>query len=199
MASKSDSMHTIVVESKLRSRWLRAVVILPIIAVLAITLASVILYRHDHARNVANANAQELKLLQQNLAVELKNANNPKGVIDTLNTIIGGIDSKTYVVPANSLGQYYENRADAHTQLKEYKQAIPDYQLSRKYNSSLQQASLQGEFFAGYQIGERKQLIPVLQQLVTLESKSDFPLASTLVQQYQGEIQAIQDNQELQL
>jgi hypothetical protein len=58
-------------------------------------------------------------------------------------------------------------------------------------------AALQGEVEARYKAGERKQLIPLYKELVTIKSKSDDPMRSSMIAQYEENIQRLQQGGEL--
>ncbi len=114
--------------------------------------------------------------------------------------LINGQKAGTYKINNETLAVVYLDRASARVNLKQYSAAMQDYQTSIKLdNSDVKEAALQGEVSAGYRAGQRRQLIPLLQQLVTISSaKGADPLGGT-PQQYEQYIHAIQTNEPVDL
>jgi hypothetical protein len=112
-------------------------------------------------------------------------------------TLINGAASGKYRVTKQQLGAAYLGRANAQLNKKEYKAAVSDYEQARTQDSKLTLASLQGEVESRYKLGERKELIPLYQQLIDLESKSENPLRNGHLEQYQANIAALQKGQEI--
>ena len=102
----------------------------------------------------------------------------------------------TYKIANKTLAMDYIERATARVNLQQYQSAAQDYQKAIQLDATDdQEAALQGEVSADYRAGERQQLVPLLQQLVTISSaKGHDPLGGT-PQQYESEIHAIQLNE----
>ena len=149
--------------------------------------------------NNRSKNRAELKTLQHRLALNLEEQEGDNDVVSTSTLIIDGANSGKYKVDKKTLGDIYLDRANAYYALGQWKKSAADYTKAPTLNSDDELAGLQGQYYAGYKAGQRKELIPVLQKLITATNKSTNPMASSSVTQYQAAITALQKGQELDL
>jgi len=140
--------------------------------------------------------ASEQAALQQSLTTDLSRNDN-QSVIDDTSKLIAGKQSKKYTFNNKSLAEYYMYAGAAYMNLKEYSKAGADFKVAPKYDATEKRAALQGELAAGYAMGERQQLIPVLQQLATMSQNSDG--LSPPAAYYRYAIQQLQQNQQVDL
>ena len=136
----------------------------------------------------------EQKKLQSELASAV-NANDNREVVTVATQLIDGQKARKYSVNNHDLAIDYLDRASSHLNLKQYPEAVPDFQEATKLDGSDKQAALQGEINARYMLGERKELVPLLQQLIDAIKHDPDPMNVT-PEQYEGAIKAIQNNQE---
>lgn len=149
--------------------------------------------------NHQSKNKAELKTLQHRLALNLNDQDGNSDVVATSTLIIDGANKGTYKVDKKTLGDIYLDRANAYYALGDWKKSTADYAKAATLNSNDTLAGLQGQYYAGYKAGQRKELIPILQQLITATNKTTNPMASSSVTQYQAAITALQKGQELDL
>jgi hypothetical protein len=132
--------------------------------------------------------------LQKRLNGALIDSNDAVIIADTTR-LIHEQNVGNFNVSSQNLANYYLDRGTSRLNLKQYKGAITDLKTAAKLDSDLRIAALQGEVIAGYGLGERKQLVPILQNLEKLAGSGNNTLDITPAQ-YQGDIQAIENNQE---
>jgi len=147
--------------------------------------------------DAADANSTTQAALQKELALDLAHMANQSVLNDTTKLINGKLAGK-YTFSDKLLAQYYMYAGAAYTNLKEYDKAVTAYKAAPKYSGTETQAALEGQLYAGYRSGERKQLIPILEQLVTLSKQHPDPFG-TSSGHYEKDIQALQNNQEISL
>ena len=148
---------------------------------------------HDDAA----LNKAEQQTLQTSLGLALDSSDD-QTIVNTTTQLIDGAKSGRFSFSNGMLAQYYLDEATSLLNLKQYAQAIPAFEEAPKLDSSNQQAALEGEVMARYDMGQRQQLIPLLEQLKQLAKNSGDPLSNT-PEQYQADITAIQHNQEVNL
>jgi tetratricopeptide (TPR) repeat protein len=159
-----------------------------------------VLWWRAHNRALANtaaANKAAQSVLQKKLAFDLSRGANQL-IVDDTHALISGKSAGEFTFSNQLLAQYYMYAGAAYTNLKEYSQALAAYKAAPQYSSNETQAALQGQLYAGYRSGERQQLIPILQQLVTLSKQHPDPFG-TSAGHYEADIQALENNQELSL
>lgn len=152
---------------------------------------------HTDNQDTAAANAAEQAYLQKSFTVSLNSGKSQTVVDDTTNLINGKLSGK-FTFSDTQLAEYYMEAGSAYYNIKNYAQAVTYFKAASKYDSSLQQAALEGEVSAGYALGERRQLIPMLSQLEAMSAKVHNPLVPS-PSQYQNDITAIQNNQQVDL
>jgi|ERR1700683_135100 len=145
----------------------------------------------------------ERAVKEKQLQAELTNASagvNFKTADNVATQLINGQKAGTYKIDTKTLSEDYLYRGTARANLQEYASAIQDYQEAIKLDpTDNQEGALQGEVSAGYRGGERQQLIPLLQQLVTISSaRNSDPLGGT-PQEYEQDIQDIKNNEPIGL
>jgi tetratricopeptide (TPR) repeat protein len=147
--------------------------------------------------DTATENA-EVKTLQTSLDTATNNGDSPS-VINVSSQLISGAKSGNFTLSKGDLAQYYLERASAYLNMGQYAQAAEDSESAVKADGSVKLASLQVEFEARYKEGDRSQLIPILQQIVQLEKTSGNPRWGAAAEQYQEDIQSIQQDQEIDI
>lgn len=194
-----DGMETNVVQGAFKPRrfwktWQFAVGVL----VVALAIAGAIVYAHvQHNRSVKRANEAEQKSLMTQLAQSGFVSNNESATIQLANEILAGVKSKKYSLSSTDLGQVYLSRAAAYSNEGKYQAALTDYETVAKTASSMKLGALQGELTVQSRLGNTSALIPILQQLIPLLHSSEMPLSNQQAAQYQADIQAIQNGQEV--
>ena len=192
MADQADKTASVTKSSWKRRPVLAAAVLL--IMVVAVVIGVVIVRNRDATNKAALV---QLQGLQNNLQVATNGAN-PAGVIDLTTTILNGYTNKTFKLTAAQASTYYLDRANAYLTQNQYQKAVSDYRQASSLDSANQLVALQGEVEARYKMGDRKQLIPLYQQMVTLQKNSQNPRRGSEVAQYQANIQTLQQGGELQ-
>jgi hypothetical protein len=147
----------------------------------------------SHHRSTNSYSYPSLTVLQANLSKSENDLNN-QSIIATTTQLIDGEKEGHYKISKPTLATYYLEKGASQINLKQYHLAMLDFQMAQKLDSKLQVAALQGEVQAGYDSGEHQQLIPLLQQLVSLTKNNTDSLSDT-PGQYQYDIQAIEHNQ----
>lgn len=152
-----------------------------------------------HADEVRQAKVAKQKQLQKKVSDV-----NGVGDLDKLkadsNTLITGAAKGTYDVSTEELAQAYISRADAELNSKDYKAAVADYQKASKLDSSQKTAALYGEFLGRYRIGERKELVPLLQELQKpLKDDHESPSSQQQFATYDQYIADLQAGKDLEL
>jgi hypothetical protein len=169
-------------------------------AVLAVVVALLIgLGVWWHIRDVNNAkktNLADEHALQTSLSLVSNSPDNQDIVAITTQLIVGAA-AGSFKLSNSQLAQYHIDKAAALINLKQYNQAIMDSQAAANLDSGLKLPALQAEFEARYNVGQRTQLIPLLQQLIQLENNSGDPMRGSAIAQYQQDIQGLQHNQRI--
>jgi tetratricopeptide (TPR) repeat protein len=179
-------------------QWRKKRIIWISLTVLIVLVAGIVVLRLVHdARRPNTAGAGQLKSLQKNLQVAMDGANS-QGVVDLVGGILSGQAVRTFTVTDAQLSMYHLDRASAYLNLKQYKNAVADYEQAITLNGTNTLAALQGEVEARYKLGDRQQLIPVYQQMIQLDSNSQNPMRGSDIAQYQDNIQTLQQGGELQ-
>lgn len=166
------------------------------IAIVGISILVLVVIAAAVGFAIFQRNMSEQKLLQAELTNPL--STNYAQTASAATQLIDGKLQGKYHFSNKLLAGYYLQGATAYYNLKDYSKAITYYQAAPKYDSSLKMAALQGQVSAGYAKGERQQLIPLLQQLVDMSKNSHSLLGPSSVQ-YQADIQALQNNQPVDL
>lgn len=194
----TDKSQVTVVATKSHPMWLSMRNVLIAVVVLAMVGAGVWWFVFRSTDDSA-ANAAHQKVLQQSLQASLAKATDPAGVVDASTKLINGVKDHTFKLSNPDLSLIYLQRATAYVMLKQYRQAVADYEAAVPLDATSKKAALQGEVQARYSLGNRKQLIPLYQQLIgIMKSQQDSnPLANNYISQYQGAITALQNGQEL--
>lgn len=138
----------------------------------------------------------EVKTLQTTLDSATNSADS-QSIINISTQLINGDKNGSFTLSKNDLAQYYIDRASAYMNMGEYAQAASDSEAAISADNSFKLSALQIEFESRYQEGDRQQLIPILQQIISLEKTSGNPRWGDAAAQYQQDIQSIQQNQEI--
>lgn len=146
---------------------------------------------------VAAHNQSEQRALQSQLANPF--STNYQAVASAATQLINGKRSGKFTFSNQLLAQYYLQGASAYYNMKQYPKAVTYYTDAGKYDSADRKAALQGEVSAGYAAGQRQQLIPLLKQLAEMSKNDRHDLTSPSSARYQLDIQAIQENQPVDL
>lgn len=193
-----DNTPHIVTDDKATAWWrwfTRRAVLLPLAAIVAVSVG--IWVFTSISNNMTEVpDAADQKSVETNL-LSAKASFNEKGVVTLTTRLIEGEEKGKYVYSDTQLADIYLDRANSYLNLNENKEAASDFQKAKELAESRKIAALQGEVEARYKLGERKQLIPLYQELVALVSKSENPRRSSVVEQYQSNIQLLQSGQEI--
>lgn len=138
----------------------------------------------------------EVKTLQTSLDTAT-NSGDSQSVINVSSQLIKGDKNGTFTLSKSDLAQYYIDRASAYLNLGQYAAAASDSEAAISANNNFKLSALQLEFEARYKEGDRHQLIPILQQIVSLEKTSGDPRWGDAAAQYQQDITSIQQGQEI--
>lgn len=176
------------------SRTRRLVKGIAIVAAI-IVVAWVIFYIFNHQ-------SQSNRLQQQSLQNSLSGAegrSDDQEIIAKATALIDGQKTGKFKIEKPQLSDIYLARAMSYMNQKKYSSAIPDFEQAGKLQSENEKASLQGEIQARHALGQRKELIPLFQKLITVTQKSTSPTASSSITQYQGSIDKLQKGQDIEL
>jgi len=156
---------------------------------------AVMAYHQDH-----DGSQKPKKSTQAQLQENINNSytiGNADALKNDANALIDGAASGKYKVSNQQLSFAYLSRANAELNKGNYKAAVPDYDQAIKLDDANKLVALQGEVEARYKMGQRQELIPLYQQMIDLESKSENPRHGSATLQYQANIQALQKGQEI--
>lgn len=168
-----------------------------ILVILIILVGAIGLAVWYHKPRPQQANSAKQHTLQTNLNYAIAHDDNQQAVADA-SQLISGERSGIYTMSKTTLSTYYLEEGAALMNLKESAKAVRIFQAAAQLGGSNTEASLEGELMAGYDAGERKQLIPVLEQLDTLAKQHPDPF-QTPAAQYGQDIQALKNNQPITL
>lgn len=201
MSSKKDKPQ-VTVSTTSGGLWLsgpRRVLAIVVLCMVLVGGTSWYLIAHHNSNKSKDAtNAAVQRTLQTTLQTALNGAGDPSTVIDATSQLIKGVNNTSFHMKTADVAQLYLQRATAYMNLKQYKNAISDYDAASKLDDKNKAAALQGEIEARYRLGDRAQLIPLYQQLIALTQKqTDNPLASSFIAQYQASITSLQKGQGL--
>jgi len=194
-----DGMEPNVVQGAFRPRrwWQTWRFALAVLVVVLIIVGGVVYAHVEHDRNVKKQNEAAQKSLFAELSQSTLAQNGDNTTISLATQLIAGQNAKKYTLSSTDLGQVYLDRATSYTNLGKLQQALNDYRTAVKVDSALQIGALQGELTVQSRLGNKSALLPILKQLVTLLQHSEMPLASDQELQYQDDITAIQNGQEV--
>lgn len=163
-----------------------------LILVIAFVLV-IFVYPFRSKRDASNAAAAQEQNLQS-LLVTAQHDNSNATIASTTSQLVTGAKSGQYTLSNDQLATYSMEEGTAELNLQNYSQALTAFQAAAKLDQADQFGALQGEVQAGYALGERQQLIPLLKQLVILAGQSGNAIAGS-PQQYQKDISEIENNQ----
>jgi tetratricopeptide (TPR) repeat protein len=171
-------------------RLLRGIAVL----ILIVIIAGVII-------GIMNHQSEQNKLRQKSLQTSLQSAegrNDDQQIISIASELIKGKDSSKFKIEKSDLGDIYLARAMSYLNQKKYQAAADDFAQAGKLHSINQKAALQGEIQARHALGQKKELIPLFEKLIEVTKKSDTPMASSSITQYQGSIDKLQKGQDIE-
>jgi tetratricopeptide (TPR) repeat protein len=176
---------------------LRMLVIMVVVIVLSIGMVvGALVYRH-------NKQTQKKAISTQQKLEKNTTYGNGLGDMDQLkkdsNDLIQGSKSGSYDVSNKQLAQAYASRGDTELNAGDYKSAVADYQKAVELDSSMLQTVGYGEFLARYHLGERKELVSLLQQLEKPLKNNHDPQIQQQVTLYDAYIADLQAGKELEL
>lgn len=149
------------------------------------------------AISIRDQNNQRLKTSL--LASAYSQQGKAQTIVASCSQLIDGVKKGTFSLSKAQLASIYLQRAAAYLQLGTYVAADNDAAKATSYDAAQELAPLQIELRARYQLGQRQQLIPILQRLMVLKAKTTDPMADSAITQWQGVIDAIKANQDIQL
>jgi tetratricopeptide (TPR) repeat protein len=171
----------------------RSMILLGVI-LLAIGSATLITV-HEHNAHSKDTASQEL--WETILHSSISDENKQQDVVNATTALLAGEKTGRFTVNPTAQTELYLDRANAYLNMKDYQKAANDYNKAASLGGTTKVAALQGEVEARYKAGERKQLIPLYKELVTIKSKSDDPMRSSMIAQYEENIQRLQQGGEL--
>ncbi len=151
-------------------------------------------YFHPANSRDKRTSAAELYTLQTSLAAAINNADNQE-VLGITSQLIHGAKSGELTINTHDLAEYHLDRAVSYLNLKEYGKVSTESEAAIKLDSSLELAAWRYELQSKYYLGDRQQLIPLLNQLIQAEQSSSDPIKSSVVAGYQEDITALQHDQ----
>jgi len=182
----------------IRKRWhigprMRLVLLVAPVAVLVLGIPGAGIARwHTHH----SATVSRQKTLQ-NSAYE--NIGEPDKLAADTTSLIQGAANGTYHVSDKQLAMTYAARGDAELNSGNNEAAVADYKKAVELDSSQVAVVGYGEFLARYRLGERKTLVPLLQQLNALIKNSREFQDQDQSAAYEQYITDLQQGQELPL
>lgn len=178
-------------------RWFtRRSVILPIVALLIVALGTWVIVSVNSSTSPDGSHADDQATLEANLHAA-KAMTNADGIVNLTTSLIEGKKKGMFKYDAADYSMLYLDRASAYLNLKKYQEAVEDYRQAAKIDDLSKIASLQGEAEARYMLGDRKELIPVYQELIKRISETDNPVRGNIMAQYESNIRALQEGREL--
>lgn len=180
------------------TRWYRRHKFLAIACILIIAGGLIFWYLKPNGNGDAATNKAEQHTLQVSLTTALNEAND-KQIVSITNRLINGEKQGRFQIDNATLSGYYLVLASSDVNLNNYADAVTAYDTAQKLDSSSQFAALQGELIAKYKLGQRQQLIPLLEQLKAAAKKNNPDQQSGTPAQYQYDIERLQHNQEINL
>lgn len=196
MSTTSDQGTAVVAAGNYSPKGKRRKLLVGVVILIAL-ICTVSVFVHYH-----NKSSEENQLKQSSLQNSLNSAqgrSNDAEIIKYSTELIEGQKKGTYSIDKKALGNIYVLRATSSLNTKDYKRAASDFSEAGKLNSVNKKAALQGEIEARYRLGDRKQLIPLYQQLIEVTKKSDIPNASSSIMQYEGAIKNLQDGKDIDI
>lgn len=192
----------IVVGSGSRSFHLGPRLRLALLGVVAIVLLAVVVggvwSLRTHAKQVRAQRAAEQHKLQQSTH-DADAMGDPQQLKQDTTTLINGATSGKYDVSNANLGKAYSDRGYVELNSSNYQAALDDFKKAEQLDSTSKAQSQYGEFLARYHLGERKTLIPLLQELEKpLKGSKEVGAAEQLVQ-YEDYISSLQAGKDLTL
>lgn len=190
MVVGTGARHGLLLGSRAKIYGLCAAVLL----VIAGAGTGVYVYK-KHADKVHRENVAKQRDLQKSVS-DVNAVGDVQKLKTDSNNLINGAKNGTYNVSDEQLAAAYVSRADAELNTKDYRAALADYQKAAQLDSSQKTAAQYGEFMSRYRLGERKTLIPLLEQLKQSLQKSDEPMSGQqlgLYSQYIADLQAGKD------
>lgn len=166
-----------------------------IVVILVVVLADKFKTQHQQTQARAAKQAQLLGVVSHP-----ENYSNDPATLKTKSTdLINGAKQNTYKLTSKQLAQAYVARGDAELNTADYAPAAKDYEQAVRTDASMQSTVAYQEFLARYKTGERKTLIPLLQQMAdNLKDSHDSFLQSDRAN-YEQYIQDIKNNQDIGL
>lgn len=155
-----------------------------------------VLHRTEDKRDKTSHQKEQLLSSVNTLSTE--NNDPAKQKADATALLNGGYD-----LSDKDKATAYYTRANAELNQGNYKAAIDDFVQTGKLDPSREDGALVGQFLAGYYSGERTSLVPILQQLIALRSKSTSKgfdsSEQTSTSTYQGYITQLNQGKDIDL
>lgn len=153
---------------------------------------------HAHNQHVQAQRTAAQHTLQKNIADANALGNPQKLQQDSTNLIDGAANGK-YDVSNADLAAAYSNRAYVELNDGKYQPALDDFRKAEQLDPSSKANSQSGEFMARYHLGERKTLIPLLQEIEKpLKNSQETGAAQQLIK-YDGYISDLQAGKDLDI
>jgi len=176
-------------------RWfVRRSVLLPLAAIVVVTVGVWVFA--SLSKNMNNETGSNQKSLETSLVAAKASANN-NGIVTVATRLIEGEEKGTYTYEDSKLAALHLDRGMAYMNLSKYEDAVKDLDKAKSLDKNSTVAALQAEVEARYKMGQRKEVIPVYEELIEAVKRSDYPTRSSYITQYQENIQALQAGREL--
>ncbi|HSX31586.1 MAG TPA: hypothetical protein VLE99_06750 [Candidatus Saccharimonadales bacterium] len=166
------------------------------VAALVIAGGGVVLYvRYKHHHDVALAQQHQA----EQAISDVDRLGDPGALKADSTNLIQGAKDGSYKVSNKQLAAAYAARGDAELAAGDNKAAVSDYEQAVKLDATQKALVGYSEFVARYRTGERKTLIPMLQDMAApLKNSHEIGAYETYVQ-YEGYITDLQAGKDLDL
>ncbi len=171
----------------------------PIGGVLFVLIVGALVFAllHNHKATNKTKLAETTTQAQKAVDNSISYASNPASLKAQSSIIING--GVTSTVSKAQLAQAYAARGDAESNSQEYVAANADYTSAQTLDPRLSDSLAYREFYVRYKSGQRKTLIPLLQQMIKSLSATSNDFAGSTEATYQQYIQDLQNGQDLPL
>jgi tetratricopeptide (TPR) repeat protein len=175
--------------------WRLFTLIVGAVALVAIIVVVILFENRDRAHEVATNKQQQLQTAIGNVDA----VGNLTKLLGDSDALIKGQSNGTYSLSDKQLAQAYANRGDVEFNRGDEKSAIADYEQAVKLDGAQQLLVGNNEFVARYHLGERKELISLLQILQKPYKDNYATGMQEHYEQYQSYIDDLQAGKDLDI
>lgn len=163
-----------------------------------LVIAGGITYVVLHQRHAHQVRVAEQQKLQSNVS-DANAIGDPQKLKADSTTLIDGAKSGKYSVSNTNLAKAYTDRGYVELSANNYQPALDDFRKAEQTDPTNKDQAQYGEFLARYHLGERKTLVPLLQEMEKpLQNNHDIGAPQQLAQ-YDGYITDLQAGKDLEL